>query len=115
MVILTRDDFYLLTHINDLIARFVEHGLIVKWMEKRHSLRMSNNDTPPELLTVEHLLGAFILLGVGQLLGALSFIMEYSLPLLKRLYQKYNISKRKQRPQLKMIYRRPKNYPKDEY
>lgn len=74
-----RQDFYLLPHINDIIGRAVEHGLVVNWMEKSQnytSIRLIVGSTGPNPLTVNHVLGAIVVMAAGLGLAILSFAVE---------------------------------------
>lgn len=81
VIMQTRQDFYLLEHINTFIDRFVEHGMIANW-DKRYQnnswIRVHvGGDAMPQALTVNHILGAILILGVGLSLAILEFFVEF--------------------------------------
>lgn len=74
-----RIDFYLLPHINHIIWNLVEHGFVYNWLEQNQnytSIRKNAKSTGPNQLTVNHILGAIVVLTVGLILASLVFIFE---------------------------------------
>lgn len=87
VLIQTRQDFSLLPHINDIIERLVEHGLVYNWIERSQnytSIRLNVGSTGPNPLTVNHVLGAIVVMAVGFALAILAFVVEvFLLPKMK--------------------------------
>jgi hypothetical protein len=75
---------------NEVLVRLIEAGIVQYWKESiaYRSVdpvmsglfeRTGNSNMRPEMLRVENVAGAFLLLGVGELLCILVFISELSL------------------------------------
>lgn len=78
-----RGDFPLLPHINDIIDRLVEHGFIDLWNRESQnysSVRSMQTDESPQPLTVDHVLGAIVVLAVGLGLAIIVFAIEHLIP-----------------------------------
>lgn len=125
----TREDFPLLPHIDDLIDRFVEHGLIYLWNRNSQNyttMRLMHKYKGPQALTVDHLLGAFVILAIGLVSATSVFSIEYLISWQSKKCRKTKICRKfvsqpktkcriMKQSIMKSIYRRPKHYPIREY
>lgn len=73
----TRQDSNLLPHINDLINRFVEHGFVSIWERRSQNATIVSMIERVHPLSVEHILGAVVVLGVGLTLAIMAFAIEW--------------------------------------
>ncbi|XP_039757885.1 uncharacterized protein LOC120632146 [Pararge aegeria] len=84
VVLLTRKWFPMLERFNNIIRSVSENGLIDKWNEELflHSTREITSAILP--LSIQHLLGAFILIGILYAVSVGIFIGEITFGMLKR-------------------------------
>ncbi|XP_058837724.1 uncharacterized protein LOC131693691 [Topomyia yanbarensis] len=96
---MVKKDFHLLPKINDLIRRISESGLLGKWQVESDKIRIDEDLDGSDgeggggedgdgqiVLKLDHIEGAFILLGVGLGLSAVAFVGELIYFKLKEKY-----------------------------
>lgn len=85
VAMMTQKNFHLLGRMNSIIRRVMEFGLIQKWEKdsdvmQQLKLKIGSDDSDEDeglvVLTVGHIAGAMILMGVGYFLALLTFIAE---------------------------------------
>ncbi|KAG5681325.1 hypothetical protein PVAND_010772 [Polypedilum vanderplanki] len=77
VVMYYQKDFYLKDAINSKIRRIVAGGLVNYWLKEFDHIDMWNNENfEPKVLTFDHMIGAFGLLIIGNVLALLIFIIE---------------------------------------
>lgn len=85
VAMMTQKNFHLLGRMNSIIRRVMEFGLIQKWEKdsdvmQQLKLKIGSDDSDEDeglvVLTVGHIAGAMILMGVGYALALLTFIAE---------------------------------------
>uniref|UniRef100_A0A1B0CXD1 Uncharacterized protein n=1 Tax=Lutzomyia longipalpis TaxID=7200 RepID=A0A1B0CXD1_LUTLO len=79
---LAKRDYHLLPKINDIIRTILESGLLYKWQKdsevsKVYVADASENAEGGIVLSLSHVQGAFIVLGFGLILSAVSFAVEW--------------------------------------
>lgn len=84
IVIYTQKDFFLLNAINEKLEMFLSAGLIDHWSFENNFHREADNIEIPNVLTLEHLSGAFYILALGCVLGLFVFVFEWVCFLLKK-------------------------------
>lgn len=87
----SRQDFYLLDHINTIIDHMVEHGLIFLWNKQNQnctSKEKSMGNGLPQALTINHMLGAIVILVVGLHLAIGVFVLEYFIISRRKIHPK---------------------------
>lgn len=82
---MTQKNFHLLGKMNSIIRRVMEFGLIQKWdkdsdVMQQLKLKKESDDSDDDeglvVLTVGHIAGSLIIMGVGYFLAMLTFIAE---------------------------------------
>lgn len=77
VVLLARKWFPMLERFNNIIRRVSENGLINKWNEELFIHRIGSDGTSTIVpLTIQHLLGAFMLIGILYAVSVIVFIAE---------------------------------------
>lgn len=91
VAMMTQKNFHLLGRMNSIIRRVMEFGLIQKWdkdsdvmqqlkLKIGSDAKLSSSDSDDDeglvVLTVGHIAGALIIMGVGYVLALLTFVAE---------------------------------------
>lgn len=74
---LTYPYHHLLLQLNDMIGLMLQSGLIVKWKLDVEEQKTFEYESGEIKLSLEHLQGAFVMLGIGSFLAIIAFIIEW--------------------------------------
>lgn len=68
---------YLLPRLNKMIGDILQSGLIIKWTSDVEKEKRVIYTSPEIKLSLHHLQGVFVMLGIGTLLAIISFVIEW--------------------------------------